>query len=82
VRRDEPRRRDWWLVGCAVFAVALATSTAVVVVSDEGMTHSRLVAPGLSAATPAPSHLLSVNTEPAPQAQPETRGIPGATRTR
>ena len=62
--RDEPRRRDWWLVGCAVFAVALAASTTAVVVSDEGSgpLHVRRARPR-PPSTPTPSHLLSRSTE-------------------
>lgn len=80
--RDEPRRRDWWLVGCAVFAVAIAVSTAAVVVSDEETALSTFVAPGPPVATPTPSYLLSRSTEAVPRAQPDRGGTPGSARSR
>jgi hypothetical protein len=82
VSRDEPRRRDWWLVGCAVFAVALAASTTAVVVSDEGIANSTFVAPGPPAATPTPSHLLSGSTDAVPPERPDTGGMHQSTRSR
>ncbi len=80
--RDEPRRRDWWLIGCAVLAVALAASTAAAVVSDERTAHATFVAPGPPAATPTPGDLLSQTTETGPAARPYSDGVPLSMRSR
>jgi hypothetical protein len=82
VSRGEPLRRDWWLVGCAVFAVALAASTTAVVVSDEEWSRSTFVAPATPAVTPTPGHLLSRSTEIVDPEDPETGHPPRSARFR
>jgi hypothetical protein len=82
VSRDEPRRRDWWLIGCAVLAVALAASTAAAIASDESMARATYVAPGQPAVTPTPPPPLSPISEAEPAARPHPDGVPVSKRSR
>ena len=38
--REEPRQRDWWLVGCASLAAVLIAVDVAAVVSDHGVAGS------------------------------------------
>lgn len=80
--RDDRPRRDWWLVGCAVLAIALASSTAATIVSDERAAHDTFVAPGSLTATPSPSHHYSQPGKAYPVARPVPGAVPVSTRSR